>query len=224
MGKSWNILTDKELDELAEVIQQVELKTSGEVRLLIVHSSAVMGHVFPLLWAMFSATFFLLAYLMHLNEVGLTSVAPWSQIFAPAWMGIYGLALSFFLSAVLARFDFVKRLMTSTEDMNQQALARAEVEFHREGVAKTRAKTGILLMLSVLEHQAVVLADRGIATHVSQSTWDGVIELILKGAKSGQLSAQMKEALLLCGKLLAEHFPREVTDRNELSNAVMVKE
>ncbi len=107
--------------------------------------------------------------------------------------------------------------------MEQEVWKRAQLEFHDEGLDGTRARTGILIMLSLMEHQAVVLADKAIASKLDAGVWKDVIQVVLSGARGGQWRAKIEEALRLCGKLLAENFPVQRGDVNELPNHVIVK-
>jgi putative membrane protein len=213
---SWTILQDLELERLAASIGEIEKTTSGEVRLMIVRKSAASGHVMPLL-------FLILAQILYFGTM-VHEVQALVPVGLHPWLPYLVVAVSFGLALVLSRSAMVQRLLTSRADMNNQVLARAEVEFHREGMDQTRSQTGILLMLSMAERQAVVLADKGIAVRVPSGTWDKVIALVVEGAKGGALAAKLDEALRLCGKYLSEHFPPEPGDTNELSNAVIVKD
>lgn len=221
MKKSWAKLTQTQLDHLAKVIGEMEVKTSGEIRLLVVHSSAVTGHVFPLLWCTLSLFLFLVLHLSHLDLLLLELHASY---FSTPWLLSYVLLGSLILAKALSGVDGIRRWFTSTADLERQVWARAEVEFHRERMNRTRAGTGILLMLSMMEHQAVVLADHGIAGKIPQSTWDEVIQKVLEGARNRRLAEKLEEALRVCGTLLSQHFPVQPDDTNELPNCVIVKE
>jgi putative membrane protein len=118
----------------------------------------------------------------------------------------------------------VQRWLTAAEDLKHQVWARAEVEFNREIAGRTRSNTGILLFLSRMERQAVVLADKGIASKLPPETWSKVVGLIVDGARTSQWAAKFEEALRVCGGLLASHFPQELDDSNELPNQVIVKD
>ncbi|MGE3680793.1 MAG: TPM domain-containing protein [Bdellovibrionales bacterium] len=208
------LMNQQELDHLAKVVAEVESQTSGEIRLMIVSRSARTGHVVTLLW------FFLMALAM---------AAVWYQrhrmIFnADWWLLPLVISGSLLVAWILARIPWVERQLLWPSDVLAQVWARAELEFHREGLGQTAGRTGILLFLSLREHQAVVLADKGIAAKLDKHTWENVINVILEGAKSGQWSTKMEEAIRLCGRLLAEHFPIRPGDKNELPNHVILKE
>lgn len=208
------ILNQQQLDRLAEVIGEVEQKTSGEVRLMIVKRSAVSGHVQMVLWGLLvSLTFLVLWFGRH-------DLIFWERW----WMWPAILVFHYFLAAVLSRLEPVQRRFTPMHDMRHQVLTRAEVEFHREGLSGTRAHTGILLFVSLFEHQAVVLADKGIADRVPPGAWDQVLKTILEGARSGKWAEKLEQALRECGAYLASHFPPSADNGNELPNTVIMKD
>jgi putative membrane protein len=94
---------------------------------------------------------------------------------------------------------------------------RATAAFVEQEVFRTRARTGILLFLSLLERRVVVLADAGINARVSQSEWDAVAAGIVAGMRRGEPGPALASAIRRCGELLAAHgFPRTPDDRDEL--------
>jgi putative membrane protein len=118
----------------------------------------------------------------------------------------------------------VQRLVTRPSVLAQWVWLRAELEFHREGLGKTIDRTGILILLSVFERRAVVLADKGINEKLDKNVWQEVIDSVVDGVKKGQLADNLELAIKQCGNLLAKHFPIKPDDTNELSNTVIVKE
>lgn len=207
------ILSEKELEHLSDVIGEAESHTSGEIRLMIVKRSFPLGHILPTVWLVLVCLGLMVLWFMrdHLQE------APW-------WLLPSLLVGSSLAAWPLARLQQVQRFFVNPLDMRQAVWMRAELEFHREGLSHTQGNTGILLFLSLLERHAVVLADRGISARLEANTWDGVVSLIQAGAKSGHWKERLEEAIRLCGRLLAEHFPAESHGENQLPNAVIVKD
>jgi putative membrane protein len=141
-----------------------------------------------------------------------------------SYIGVVVLVLSAMLAWIFARFEFVQRLVTRPSVLAQWVWLRAELEFHREGLGKTVDRTGILILLSVFERRAVVLADKGINEKLDKNVWQEVINSVVDGVKKGQLADNLELAIKQCGNLLAKHFPIKPDDTNELSNTVIVKE
>jgi putative membrane protein len=114
-----------------------------------------------------------------------------------------------------AQRELLRRLIPA-QQREQCARRAAGLAFFELGLSSTRDHTGILLYVTLLEHQVVVLADRGIDAHVEPGTWDGVVEHILAGIRSGRAEEGLCEAIARCADLLATRFPPRADDVNEL--------
>src|SRR5690606_39064631 len=110
-----------------------------------------------------------------------------------------GLGIGFLLAYVLARRPSVQRLFIALPDRLLQVQRRAQLEFYEAGLMKTDQRTGILIFVSMMEHQAVVLADRSIAEKVDSEEWLGVIEKLLNGIKRGDAKTGFVDAIRRCG-------------------------
>lgn len=213
-GKAISVpLSEDELKHLAKVIEELETNTEGEIRLMLVRSSMATGHAFRLLFGWAVALSFALIWLERHHYIWASSL----------WLvgGILVFAAS--LAWALSELPFVVRMISQTNDIRSQVWNRAELEFYREGLAKTKGRTGILLFISVLERQAVVLADEGIAKKLPQNYWENVVSLLLEGPRKGDWPGALERALRECGRILSDHFPAQGRLINELPNAVIVK-
>jgi putative membrane protein len=110
---------------------------------------------------------------------------------------------------------------------SEQTLAverRALLEFYAADLKQTKGGTGILLFVSLLEHRAVVLADKGIAQHCKPAIFDAVVQDLIRGAKNRDLGLGYEQAIRRCSDLLQPYFPRLDSDRNELADGLLIKE
>ncbi len=208
------ILSELELKRLADVIGEVEEKTSGDIRLMIVKRSAVTGHVHFLLWSILVSLTFL--YLWF-NRHGLIFWERW-------WLWPSIVLGQYIFAAFLSRSQVLQRLFTSQRDLYHQVWARAEVEFHRQGLSDTRSHKGVLLFVSLMERQAVVLADKAIADKLPSNIWDQTVKIIIQGARKRKWAEKLEQALLECGSHLKTHFPSQTGKNHELSNTVILKD
>ncbi len=108
----------------------------------------------------------------------------------------------------------------ATEVCEEQALQ----EFFRNGLHETEQRTGVLLFVSLLEHRVVVLADSGIAAAVEQDTWSETDRAILEGIRAGSLRDGLIAGIRRAGEVLAERFPWQEGDRNELPDRLIVRD
>lgn len=191
-------------------IELAEKQTLGQIIPMVVHQSSAMGHVVWLCWALLVFTALALERVVESYF--------WNLQFQP--LGVTGLtvALLFPIALGLARRDSVKRFFTPDRDEVEQVQNRAELEFYRHHIGETQSRAGILLLVSLVEHRAVVLADQEIARHYDQATWDQLIALLTEGARKKDLGMGFERAIARCGEILSEKLPKPPGAPNELPN------
>ncbi len=206
------LLTSEQLRRVESRIEAAELKTSGEIVVVLSQRSVplrslelVCGFIFAAL-TLISIEPFLGDWLSYMDMflVGLV-------VFSVGLLGSF-----------IGKWSFIRRLLLNDRDSAALAAQRAELEFYRAGIGRTQNKTGILLYLALQDHEVVVLADRGISEKLSAETWGEVVEMILQGIKSKDLALGLQNAVDKCGDILASHFPVSENDRNELSNHLII--
>ena len=101
---------------------------------------------------------------------------------------------------------------------------RAQLEFYGSKIHQTTGDTGVLLLVSLMEHRAVVLADESISDKVPNETWDEVIKIMIDGIKKGHVGLGLAAAIEHCGEILTEQFPIAEDDVNELQDHLIIKE
>lgn len=197
-----------------EAVHAAELKTSGEIVPMIVRRSSTVGHVPLLLMSTLVALF------MIVDGPG------WQY----AWLGehwawyLLDAVVLLLVSNGLAHLPAVQRWLTTQADEIEQVEMRAELEFFESNMHTTEGATGVLLFVSLMEHRAVVLADKAINDRVPDGTWDEVCRIMVEGIKKGHVGLGLVAAIERCGEILAEPFPIADDDENELRNHLVIKE
>ena len=107
----------------------------------------------------------------------------------------------------------------ATEVAEEQALQ----EFHRHGLHRTKNATGVLLFVSLLERRVIVLGDEGIHAKVGDEHWKATTQAVLDGISAGSLRKGLLAGIERCGAVLAEHFPAQRHDVNELPDRLIVR-
>ncbi len=134
---------------------------------------------------------------------------------------VVGAALGFAVAAAPA----VRRRLVAPETLDRRARLRAEAAFVEESVFDTQDRTGVLILLALFEHRAVVLADAGIHARVQPGEWDALVERLAAGARAGRPAAALIEAIETCGAILARRaVPLREDDTDELPDAVRLRE
>lgn len=122
------------------------------------------------------------------------------------------------------KYDWIKRLLTHRFQEEEQAFKRAKIEFYENCAHLTERREGILIFVSLLERKVVVLADQRISDKLPENTWEAVVNHVVAGVRQGDLAGGLEEGIATCASVLAEHFPKTPTDKDELSNELLIKE
>lgn len=147
-----------------------------------------------------------------------------------AWLGLWGGWLTLWVALpplagaavgylAVALSDPLRRRLVPRATIERRVEARAAQVFVEEEVFATRDRTGILLFLSLFEHQVVVMADAGIHRKVEAGEWDRIAAEIVAGIRAGRPGRALADAIGRCGELLAARgVERRVDDRDELAD------
>lgn len=213
--KPWveKYLSQKQIDEVSDVVQLAEAKTMGEVVPVIVQRSSAIRHI-PL-----SISLVLLVVFIFIESAFTEALHTWMGLM------IWPLAFAVFFTAGnwLTHFFCIQRVFTPNQDEAEQVFARAQLEFYLNRVNHTSASTGILIFISAMERRAIILADKSINEKVTQEVWDKVTHKMIQTLKTGDWSLALKQAVEDCGAILATHFPSQASNPNELSNKLIIK-
>ena len=208
--------TDAERERIRQAVQQAELVTKGEIVPMIVPASALYreaSYRTGLILALLS-----LAFLLTVETYWL----PWGWHAGNAGWLLLVVVAAFGLGQWLGRVPSVIRLVTSRERMAHKVTLRAEQAFYKHGLHNTKGRTGILILVSLLERRVHVLADKGINDHVPAGTWDGLVNGIVDGIRTGQATDAICAAIAKCGALLAQVSPAGAGENpNELPDTLI---
>ena len=207
---------DAERERIRRAAQQAELVTKGEIVPMVVPASALyreagyrMGFMLALL---------ALALLLTIEIYWL----PWGWHAGNAGWLLLSVVASYGLGQWIGRVPRVIRLVTSRERFAHKVALCAEQVFYKHGLHNTKDRTGILIFVSILERRVHVLADKGLNDRVPVGTWDGLVNSILDGIRTGQATDAICEAIAKCGVLLAQVSPAGSGDNpNELPDRLI---
>jgi len=203
----------KGLERIREAVDRVEKRTSAEIVPMLVRSSHPAGHV--------PVVLFLVLLL------GAWSVMPVWLAFVPEWpIWIWEAASLLFAAAVsflLKDLPVFHRWFTPRADQALSVERRALLEFHLGHMDTTENRTGVLIMASLHERRAVVLADRAIDQQVSGNAWQTAIEILLTKTHGGDFTGGMVAAIELLGELLEPRFPAGPDKKDQLADGLVIK-
>jgi putative membrane protein len=201
--------TEEEKGRIRQAVIAAEEKTSGEIVPAVVTASARYTEVE------------LLGLVVGLG-IGTLAAAFYADVWGHDYVYLWPIAGAT-LTFVLCRIPWVKRILLPQRRRDEAVLQRSLALFTAEGLHRTRDHTGILIFVSLLEHEVEVLADKGINEKVAAGTWDEIVRILTAELKGGRPAEGFCSAIERCGAILAEHFPRANDDKDELANRLVTE-
>ncbi|MEY2466960.1 MAG: hypothetical protein QOD03_1481, partial [Verrucomicrobiota bacterium] len=104
--------------------------------------------------------------------------------------------------------------------LTDNPIAAAQKEFERLGMVKTHERNGVLIFVAPRAHKFAVIGDAGIHEKCGDRFWKELAETMTGHFLKSEFTPGIVHAIKRAGKLLAEHFPRQAGDKNELSDEV----
>jgi putative membrane protein len=231
------ILSAAEHSAITAAIEAAEAKTSGEIFCVIARKSGDYGWttlVYGIVLALL-APIIMLAF--SINPLDLADLVTritqngWSvgTGASPADEAAFGMAIVVVVQALILILvsciglnGDIREALTPAF-IKRQSVHRAALEqFLAHGIHLTSERTGVLIFVSLSEHQAEIIADTAIYAKVDRSVWSDAMASLLVGARAGDLAAGMVSAVEKSGALLAQHFPFVEGDVDELPNKVVI--
>jgi putative membrane protein len=207
-------LTKEEQDKITLAVQTAEKKTTGEIVPMVVTKS----DEYPMAALVCSASFAIPLSLLLTVIIGQGIwIGPENMWLFLALFSLLFLPLYFLVN----RTDRLKYYFLNQGQVETQVSKSALAAFYSQGLYKTAADNGILLYISVLEKKVWILADSGINSRITQTTWDVVVDQLTDGIKQKNQCQAICTAIHSIGEILQEHFPYEKGDKDELHNLII---
>ena len=209
-------LTAEEREQIKLAVQTAEQHTNAEIVPMIVSRSGLYRdaqHRSGLILALSTLAVLLTTEILWL---------PWGWHASNAAWLILATILAYGAGVWLGSCDPIIRLLTPTDRMRHKVRLRAERAFAQHALSQTRERTGVLIMVSLLEHQIYVLADQPLFQRVSVERWSRVVEAAVVRLKTGDIVGGLCQSIQMCAVLLAEVCPGHPGDNpDELSNELI---
>jgi uncharacterized membrane protein len=101
------------------------------------------------------------------------------------------------------------------------ALAAAQKQFQKMGMQKTKERNGVLIFVAPRARKFAVIGDEGVHQKCSEEYWQRLVDSMREHFQKENFNQALLEAIQQTGELLAEHFPKQDGDGNELSDLVV---
>lgn len=219
-------LTPDDRARIAAAVREAEATTDGEVMVIAADSSDAY-HDVALHW---SVLVMLLAMAVYASfpdfYTGLIDrlSGGWQHIWTPREL------LTFVLIAAAAKFLGTRlilawrplRLAFTPRATKARRVRRRAIMLFRAGIERrTATRTGVLLYLSLAEHQAEIVADEAIHAKVPSERWGIAMAGLVDALKAGRPADGIVTAIAQIGATLAETFPRTGRDPDELPDRLI---
>jgi len=209
-------LTEQDRNRIGQAVEAAERQTAAEIVPMIVGRSGLYRdarHRAGLVLALI-----VLASLLLLE----TAWLPWGWHSANAGWLLVATLSAYVIGAWLGTLAPVIRVVTSTERMRQKVQLRAERAFAQHGISQTRDRTGVLIMLSMLEHQIYVLPDRDLSQRARPDDLAAAVRAAVERLQHNDVAGGLCAAVERCGALLARVCPVKPGDNpNEIPDRII---
>jgi putative membrane protein len=204
------MLAPEAADRIVAAVRDAEKGTSGEIVPCIVAASDDYPEAIWIAAATGTAIAGVLVQALHWLWPDLFLVSLAMQATLPIAFGAV-------VAAVVALAPPLRRLVVGRRRRSDRVRERALRSFVECGVFRTRDRTGVLLFVSLFEHEVLVLGDEGIAAKVTDEDWRSVVDHVAEGLRTGNLEGGLLRGIADVGTLLRrEGFLARPDDRNEL--------
>lgn len=108
-----------------------------------------------------------------------------------------------------------------TSQSIDDALTAAWKAFARLGMQKTAQRNGVLIFVAPEAQKFALIHDQGYANKTTPDFWQTLATQIQTGFKSGTYTATLVQVIAQCADHMAQHFPHQPGDTNELPNTLV---
>lgn len=113
------------------------------------------------------------------------------------------------------------RVYLQRGELSGDALPIAHKKFHELGMTKTAERNGVLVFVAPRAQKFAVVGDEGIHQKCGEAFWQQLVAGMAAHFRSENFTEAVVHGITGAGDLLAEHFPRQENDRNELPNTII---
>jgi uncharacterized membrane protein len=123
------------------------------------------------------------------------------------------------IGAAEARTSGEIRVFISSARTEEPVLA-AEKQFEKMNMTQTAARNGVLIFLAPASHTFAVIGDKGVHEKCGEAFWRELAAAMNEHFKRADFTQGLLLGIERAGTLLANHFPRQPNDRNELPDRI----
>lgn len=200
-------------DKITEAIGEAEKQVNAEIVPVFMTASDDYDEA-PLKGALLGAGLLSMAILIYDHMMG------WYQLFLLEndWLFVSTITLGAAIGYLLARFvPGIKKLFIGKDKMKERAEAMTERVFTEFRIFDTSQHNGILIYVSLFEHQIDILPDKGFKDKIPHDEWEKVINEMKPSLKRREFDEAFIHSVKKITEILLQHgMKREGDAPNEL--------
>lgn len=211
---------------VSAAVSEAERGSDGEIITIVSEQSEDYDDV-AANWSAFVALLALAVYALfpdfYLNLLNIGSNG-WHREFTLAEaLPILALAVAIKYAATRLLLAWMPLRLALTPGWIKAARVRARaVQYFKIGAeGRTAKKTGVLLYLSMREHRAEIVADEAVHQSVPAERWGAAMAKLVSEVHAGRPGEGVAAAVTQVGAILAEHFPKDASDPNEIPDRLI---
>jgi len=113
------------------------------------------------------------------------------------------------------------RVYLQRGELEGDAFDHASRKFPQLGMQATRERNGILIFVAPRARKFAVIGDEGVHQKCGDEFWRQLVERMRSHFQQEDFTGALVEAIEEAGKLLAAHFPKTDSPRNELPDEII---
>jgi putative membrane protein len=138
----------------------------------------------------------------------------------PLWAVLLQIPMGL-LTFLLFGLGPLARLLVPKSASRDAVERRAFELFAARGLHTTRDRTGMLILVSELEHRVVILGDRAIHERVGSAGWQAHVDHVIAAIQRGDAATGLLEVMERLGRAHAELLPVGQGDENEIPDDIV---
>ncbi|GAA3800766.1 hypothetical protein GCM10022600_23410 [Qipengyuania pelagi] len=219
-------LSEQQHRLVSDAVAEAELTTSGEIVTVLADRSDGYSDV-VLVYAAgmaFTAMSVFAALPRPFLDLWDALIGGWGHDWSTGELASMTIALglvAFAVSWVALSFDALRFALVPKPVKAARARDAAVRHFKVGAESRTHGRTGVLLYLSMREHRAEIVADATIASQVPAEVWGEAMADMLGEIREGRVAEGLAAGIRDVGLVLAERFPRDAEDTNELPDRLI---
>ena len=211
---------------VSDAVGEAERNTSGEIVTVLAdrsdgYSDVVLVYAAGMAFTLMSVFAALPRPFLDLWDA---LVGGWGHNWSTGELASMTIALglvAFAATWLLLTFDPLRFALVPKPVKAARARDAAVRHFKVGAESRTHGRTGVLLYLSMREHRAEIVADATIASQVPAEVWGEAMADMLGEIREGRFAEGLAAGIRDVGVVLADRFPRDAEDTNELPDRLI---